>query len=239
MTHAPTRFPQYTLPFRHDPGYLRTDFLWGPSNEDAHAWLAGELAWPQSRLALWGAPGSGKTHLLHLWAAGNGGSRLTGAALPEREPHAPVAIDDADQCTQPTQLLHLLNWCGEAGLPVLLAGRTPPARWPVALPDLASRLCAVTAVMIAPPGEAELRALLARLLAGRQLRVSPTQQEWLLLRLPRTAAAMQEAAAQLDQLTLAAKRAPDLAVLQTVVASVASEDFVSPPETPRVSDVLR
>jgi chromosomal replication initiation ATPase DnaA len=50
---------------------------------------------------------------------------------------------------------------------VLLAARTPPAHWPVRLPDLASRLRATTAVEIAPPEDSLLRSLLARLLAER------------------------------------------------------------------------
>ena len=71
--------------------------------------------------------------------------------------------------TDETALLHLLNAAGEAGLPILLAAPAPPSRWPVRLPDLASRLRAITAVEIGPPEDALLRTLLARLLAERQL----------------------------------------------------------------------
>ncbi|MBN8901198.1 MAG: chromosomal replication initiator DnaA, partial [Rhodospirillales bacterium] len=70
--------------------------------------------------------------------------------------------------------------------------------WTIQLPDLASRLRAVTAIEIMPPEDSLLRALLARLLADRQLAVPAALQEWLLLRLPRTPAALREAVARLD-----------------------------------------
>ena len=114
-----------------------------------------------------------------------------------------LAVDDADCMAEEAALLHLLNLAAEAGQRVLLAGRAPPARWPVALADLRSRLRAMTAVGIRPPGEALLAALLRQDFARRQLRVEDGVQAWLLLHLPREAAAVAEAAARLDRAALA------------------------------------
>jgi chromosomal replication initiation ATPase DnaA len=97
-----------------------------------------------------------------------------------------------------------MNGVAEAGFPLLLAARLPPARWRVELPDLGSRLRATLAVAIAPAEDELLRALLARLLSERQLAVPAAVQDWLLLRLPRTAAAIRDAAARLDEAALAA-----------------------------------
>ncbi|MBV8616392.1 MAG: hypothetical protein JOY66_21840 [Acetobacteraceae bacterium] len=126
--------------------------------------------------------------------------------LPDDEPPTgPIAIDDADAVASDEQrLLHLLNAAAEAGQSVLLAARTPPSRWSVALPDLASRLRATAAVEIAPADDTLLADLLKRLLVARQLAVPEAVQSWLLLRLPRTPAAIREAAARLDRASLAA-----------------------------------
>jgi chromosomal replication initiation ATPase DnaA len=86
---------------------------------------------------------------------------------------------------------------------VLLAGRTAPAHWNVGLPDLASRLRAMSVVTVRPPDDALLSALLSQFLADRQLRVSQRVQEYLLSHLPRTGGALREAAARLDRLALA------------------------------------
>jgi len=184
--------------------YARADFLADDSNEAALAWLDRVADWPSGRLALWGPAGVGKTHLLRSLAATRGWRVLDGAALRGLPEPGAAAVDDADCVAEERALLHLINLCAERREPLLLAGRAPPARWPVALPDLASRLRATHAVPIGRPGDALLRALLAKHFADRQLRVAPEVQAWLLTRLPREAGALAEAAARLDRAALAA-----------------------------------
>jgi chromosomal replication initiation ATPase DnaA len=129
-----------------------------------------------------------------------------------------MAIDEADTAPE-RPLLHLMNVAAEADLPVLLAGRTPPARWGVGLPDLASRLRAVTAAQIHAAEDELLRRLFARLLAERQIALPATLQDWLRLRLPRTPGAMREAAARLDRAALASGGR----VTRSLAAAVLSE----------------
>jgi chromosomal replication initiation ATPase DnaA len=203
-----TDFPQLAFSFPHEPDYAGAPFVAAPSNEAALAWLDRTADWPDRRLALWGEPGCGKTHLLHRWARRTGADWLHGAALrgvPDA-PARPLAIDDADGAAEEIALFHLLNAAAEAGLPVLLTGRAAPARWPVRLPDLASRLRAITAVQIAAPDDTLLRVLLGRLLCERRVPVPEPVQDWMLRRLPRQASAMREAAALLDNAQLVAQR---------------------------------
>jgi chromosomal replication initiation ATPase DnaA len=218
---------QLALPFVYAPQFAGADFLAAASNAEALAWLRQPQAWPQGRLALWGGEGCGKTHLLHVWAERRAGTLLDGPALAAvglAPPDRPLAVDDADAAAE-RPLLHLLNAAAEAGQPVLLAAREPPGRWAVALPDLASRLRAVLAVQIRPAEETLLRTLLARLLADRQLHVPETLQEWLLARLPRTQAALREAAARLDHAALAAG-----GVSRSLAARVLAEMGTQPAE---------
>ena len=178
----------------------------GNANHEALAWLADPAGWPLHRLAVCGPEGAGKTHLLHAFAERTGGVLLPGGALRhlvDLPASGTVAVDDADAAAEPESLLHLLNAAAEAGLPVLLAGRTPPAQWPSPLPDLTSRLRATTAVALDLPDDEMLATLLARLLAERQLRVEPQVQSYLLARLPRTGGALREAACRLDRASLA------------------------------------
>ena len=144
-----------------------------------------------------------------------------------------LAVDDADLVRMTnTRLLHLLNAANEAGqLPCCFPGRTPPSRWKVRLPDLASRLRAAPAVELRRPEDALLRALLARLLADRQLAVDPGVQDWLLARLPRTAAAVRDAAGQLDRLALAAGRPVTRAIAARVAAGFERDESDEPSTT--------
>jgi chromosomal replication initiation ATPase DnaA len=199
---------QLALPFPREARPAAVDFVHAPSNDAAITWLDRVADWPQGRLALWGEAGSGKTHLLHRWADLSGAHYLTGPELPGLDvlpdlPNTPgLAIDDADAMAEEATLLHLLNAAAEVRLPVLLAARAPPARWPVRLRDLASRLRAMTAVEILPPDDLLLRVLLARLLSDRQHRVPLATQEWLLTRLPRSPATLREAVTRLDRASL-------------------------------------
>jgi chromosomal replication initiation ATPase DnaA len=216
---------QLPLPFVHRPGFAEVDFLEAPSNAVALNWLARTGDWPDERLALWGAAGCGKTHLLHLWANRNGAQLVAGPTLTQVPAPGLLAIDNADAASDEAVLLHTLNAAAEARQPVLIAARLPPARWTIGLPDLASRLRAITTVEIAAAEDSLLRMLLARLLAERQLLVTPAVQDWLLLRLPRSPAILHEVVARLDRASLAA-RTP----VTRALARLALDDLLSAEE---------
>lgn len=194
--------------------------------------------WPGGRLAVFGPAGTGKTHLLHVFAAHTGAVLLPGQAVRQAgsaPPARPLALDDADAVPAAEALLHLLNAAAEARQPVLLAARTPPSAWLYTLPDLASRLRATTAVALHDPDDGLLRALLARLLADRQLVVDEAVQDFLLARLPRSGDALREAACRLDRASLSLGRAVTRPVAAGVLADMEASDEASEAECNEVS----
>jgi chromosomal replication initiation ATPase DnaA len=217
---------QLLLPFPHAPGYDERDFVPASSNQDALAWL--ETDWPDRRLALWGPAGCGKSHLLHIWAQRTGARILTGPALTNQTlsdlasmPEiAALALDDTDTVQPEPPLLHLLNTARDRGLHVLLTGRTAPSRWPIRLPDLSSRLRAITAVEIRQPGDDLLTALLMHLLADRQLHVAQPVQDWLLTHLPRSPSILRQAVARLDRTSLTFGKP----ITRTLAARILADD---------------
>lgn len=195
---------QLALPLPVAASFDSRDVIADASNEAARLWLSRPEAWPLGRLALFGEAGLGKTHLARAAAACFGWRWLDGMGLrglPAPAPQGSV-VDDADCVADEAALLHLINLCAERGETLLLIGRDAPARWPIRLPDLASRLRATQAVGIGAPSDALLRALLAKFFADRQLRVEAEVQAWLLTRLPRNAASLAEAVARLDHAAL-------------------------------------
>jgi chromosomal replication initiation ATPase DnaA len=222
---------QLPLPIFPGPRFAEVDFREALSNADACAWLRRTADWPNHRLALWGDPGRGKTHLMHIWATRTGATLWHGPLLTDLPdlPAAGIALDDADAVTDETALFHLLNAGEEARLPILLAARASPSRWPVQLPDLASRLRAITAVQIGPPEDALLWALLARLLAERQLRPFPPDavQDWMVRHLPRTTAALHEAVSRLDAASLDQHRNITVPFAREVLADLLVSDEIS------------
>ena len=216
MTHA----RQFALPFNSETPYAAAHFFPSACNAEALTWLEDVSAWPSLRLAVHGAEGTGKTHLLHYFAARHHAALLPASAVRRfaQPPDAPaLGIDDADSIIDTEALLHLLNAAAERGMPVLLTGRAAPAYWDFKLPDLVSRLRATSAVALSDPDDDLLKALLARLLSDRQMAVPERIQNFLLARLPRTGHALREAAARLDRYSLAEGRAVTPALAQRVI----------------------
>ena len=217
---------QLALALPHVPALSAADFLPHEGARLALDLLAGAKPWPQDRLVLWGGPGTGKTHLLHVWARENGASIIAGPALREPFwPEGPVSIDDADQVPSEEALLHVLNAAAESKFRVLLTVTRPPARSRIRLADLASRLRATMAIEIGPQDDPMRAALLAKLLSERQLVVLPSVQKFILTRLPRTAAAVREAVGRLDAAALAAQSG----ISRTLAADCLADLFLNDP----------
>ena len=138
---------QLPLPLETRPALGREDFIVAEANRDAVAMIDRYPDWPAQAIALFGPAGSGKSHLASVWAA-RAGARIAGtAALDDAEA---VAIEDVDAGPPDAARDALVFGLIERGMPLLLTGREPPARWQATLPDLASRYRARLPAIPAP-----------------------------------------------------------------------------------------
>ena len=103
-------------------------------------------------------------------------------------------------------LFHLYNRIATRGGHILLVGRTPPARWPVALADLRSRLNVLPVAEITGPDDAMLAGLFAKLFRDRQLAVPGEVILYIVQRIERSCAAVARAVEALDRVSLAERR---------------------------------
>ena len=195
---------QLALDLPRRTAFGRADFMVSESNVAAVERIDRWPDWPSPTLVLHGAPGCGKTHLLHLWrerasALIVAGETLTAERLPHLLHEVPrrVAVDDADRASEPA-LLHLYNSCIEHHGSLLITVSRPPGSWPIALADLRSRLRAAPDVGIGPPDDALLGAVLVKHFADRQLHVAPEVIVYLLRRVDRSFAAAEKIVARLD-----------------------------------------
>jgi chromosomal replication initiation ATPase DnaA len=213
---------QLPIDLPHRPALGRADFLVSDCNTAALGWIERWPQWPARALVLYGPPGSGKSHLAELWRARSGGVLIAGEELARSDPielasRRAVALDDAGRAPE-RALLHLYNCIVEAGASLLVVAREAPASWPIALPDLASRLRAAPTVAIAPPDDALLAAVLVKHFADRQVRVAPGVIGFLLRRMERSFATAGALAERLDRLALGAGRPITVALARRVLA---------------------
>jgi DnaA regulatory inactivator Hda len=224
---------QLVLDLARRPALGRADFFVSGGNALALAQVDRWPDWPGGKLALIGPIGSGKTHLVHVWAARAEAVILDSAALggldvTSAPAAAAVAVEDCDAGltdTAETVLFHLHNRLAAGGGSLLVTGVEPPARWPLRLPDLASRLRAAPVAVLEAPDDALLAAVMVKLFDDRQLPVPSEVVDFLLSRMERSFEAAERLVARIDRLGLARRRA---VTLRLAAEALQAEDDPEP-----------
>jgi len=176
----------------------------GDSLQPVFAALQATTAWPYRTAVLSGPARSGKS-LMARWFEASG---------------AGVAIDDADRIDE-VDVFHRWNRAQAEGKPLLVIAQHPAGvadGWQIALPDLASRLGAALQLVIAPPDDTLLRALLGEHARRRGLVLGEPVLDWLVPRIERSHAAIETLVVMLDRLSLERKVPVTLALAREVLS---------------------
>lgn len=179
------------------------NFRPGP-NARVVAALRDALAPPHGAwLAISGASGTGKTHLLSAAvaaASGMGrrslmvnGRRLSREAAPDAlrgfQDSQLLCVDDLEgllgDAVWEEALFHLLNELRSGRATLVFATARPTAGLRVGLPDLASRLATATRLRLQPLGEGDKKALLLARAEEAGVRIAPEALDLLFKRVPR------------------------------------------------------
>jgi chromosomal replication initiation ATPase DnaA len=223
------RAAQLVLDLGHRPALAREDFLVAPCNEEAVAWLDRWPDWPSSAVILVGAAGAGKSHLARVWRARTSAASVEAASLRRSDPWAwlkpaPVCVvEDAPGGVDEQALLHLLNAATEAEGHLLITAVSPPSRWALRLPDLASRMRAAPIAELRAPDDALLGAVMVKLFADRQVTVTPEVVSYVLPRMERSFAALRALVVALDEAALAQARAVTVPLAREVLLDLSNE----------------
>jgi chromosomal replication initiation ATPase DnaA len=223
---------QLPLPLPARTALGREDFFVSPANAMAVAMIEGWQDWASRKCVLTGPEGAGKTHLAHVWAAQSGARIVAAADLPDADIPALatgcVCIEDVDRVAgdmaAERALFHLHNLVLAEGHALLLTARAAPWHWPLALPDLKSRVQGTQAAALPEPDDALLAALLAKLFGDRQIVPAPDVIPYLLGRMPRSYRAAQRIVAALDREALARKGAVTRPLAARVMEALEEED---------------
>ena len=238
---------QRTFDWPVRPALGREDFLVAPCNEAAVAWLDRWPEWPGPALMIHGPTGSGKSHLAEVWRRRSGAelieasgladvaeaSGLTEAARGAAREAKALVVDGLGGQIDEHALLHLHNALAERGGHLLLTASAPPAHWPLALPDLASRLRLAPAVALGMPDDTLLGALMLKLFADRQIAVAPEVPAYVVPRIERTFEAVARLVERLDRAALAEGRAITVPLVRAVLSASNTKPLAAPDAVPR------
>lgn len=193
MRETPRQLP---LIMEHQPGYNREDLIVTQSNRAAVEHIDRWPHWVTPVAVLAGPTGAGKTHLSEIWRETTGAFRARATRIDdqviERAAEQPILIDDIGaEPFDETGLFHLINTIRQnaaqgIGPSLLMTSRIWPAGWNTKLPDLASRLKAVTIIEIAEPDDVLLSGVIHKLFADRQISVEPFVVDYLVGRMERS-----------------------------------------------------
>lgn len=181
-----------------------------------------------------GPPASGKTHLLKAaWRrARERGIRAGYLPLEEAAMLDPELVEGWGELDFVTldalekiagfdawerALFRMIEALRERGATLTVAGRLPPDRIGLELPDLASRLAWGPVYALQPPDDAGLAALAIHLARARGLDLQDSVAAWLVKRVTRDPAGVTEAIERLDHAALAAQRRLTVPFLREVL----------------------
>ena len=186
------------------------DFFVSQANAQAFAMVTAPDTWPDGKLVLTGLTGAGKSHLAGIHQSAQNAECLQAADIPPdfQSDTTAIVIEDMELLPRKSEeaVFHLHNNLRARGGTLLMTAQVPPARWRIALPDLASRMQATAVVNIAGPDDALLGALIMKLFADRQISPAPALVKYLASRIERSYAAAAQIVDRLDAAALAQQR---------------------------------
>ncbi len=225
---------QLSLEFTHQPYMGKDDFIIAPCNAEAFHAVNSWPDWPFFALCIYGPQNCGKTHLSRIFS--DRVSVLTRYPYPipcieaEKitlemplllfEKHPCLVVENLTPHLNQEAMFHLYNLYRNQGGNILFTARQAPARLPVTLPDLRSRLSIVPAIEISEPDDELLSALIIKLFMDRQITVSLDIVNYILVNMERSFAYAHKLVAEIDNISLAYKRAVSVAIVKEAIAQL-------------------
>lgn len=187
----------------------------------------------ETQVYVWGAPQTGKSHLLQAVCHRATGLGLASAYLPlagfggdaevlrDLERVEVLALDDVEavigQSAWERALFNVINASRERGHRLVFASRVNPVHLPVALPDLASRLLWGPVFHLRPLDDEAKLAALTRRASRRGFELPEEAARYMLRRHPRDLGYLLGLLDAIDAATLAAQRRATLPFIRRVL----------------------
>lgn len=220
---------QFTFSFPIQRSFKSEDYFINATNKDIAHYIHQWPAWPHFCSILYGATGSGKSHLGHIYQERSQAFSLNAEELEtttvERLSPCSLLIDDLPLDSelsekQEENLFHLYNWVRNEQKTLLILTHSSPANWRIRLPDLRSRLRAATLLKLPLPDDDLLTRIYIKLFADHQLSVSLSVISYLVKFGERSFTAAYRVVEMLSQQSLSEKKRITISLVREAIKNI-------------------
>ena len=134
------------------------------------------------------------------------------------EEHKCLIIENLENLSDQESLFHIYNLFRDEGGNILFTANTAPARLPITLPDLRSRLNILPAIEIKTPDNDLLSALLIKLFDDRQITPSPEVINYMLNNMQRSFSYARRLVEEIDNISLERKHAITISIVKEAIS---------------------
>ena len=193
--------------FNHKKNYELDDFFVSKSNFLVHKSLFNNVN-PEKYIYLKGPSKSGKTHIGQLW------QKINNALLFNYNNYDQIIyqkknifIDNFTFKLEEEKLFHLINYCYNNNLKILITSSISPSEYIFKIMDLSSRLKSFYFIEILDPDDELINNLLIKLLYDRQIQINNKEIfSYIVKRINRTYLDIYNFINRIDNLSLSKKR---------------------------------
>lgn len=187
--------------------YLKDDYVVSKANEEIYDIICNSNQYwgiipYKTILFIIGSEASGKTHLAHIWSELYGSVFIQSFNEIYQYDASGYIVDDISRIEE-EELLHIINYLNEEKKLLLITSRKMPT---IILPDLASRIKAISTKYIGHIDDYMMKILLTKYFVQYSLDVSVDVIDFLNMRLERNFAEIKNFIFKLDNLALKTRR---------------------------------
>lgn len=226
---------QIPLDLSMRPAHGMEDYLIGPGNAEAVAWIDRWPDWPAPLLVISGPAASGKTHLAAVWSERTNATLIGPDHLAQSSAEELAGLGDhlvidgidlwiGDRESE-TTLFHLYNIFREEKRSFLVTSRMNPTQSDFVIADLASRFRAAPVATIKAPDDMLLGSVLIKLFSDRQLPVGNEVVAYILPRMERSFVAARDIVENADKLAYARKKGISIPLIRQVLAELQTDSY--------------
>lgn len=197
--------------------YATEEFITSVANLTAFNAINNYEKWPNRSLLIIGEEGSGKTHLCSIWQ-----SKANAKKIYEEDESLlfsnefGLVFENIEKCRNESFLFHLINFCKENGIYLLLTAEFMPE---FKLKDLASRISSMLKIEIRSPDEDLLKTLMHKRFSEMQIKVESEVVEYLFTRITRSYSFVKTFTQEINKLSLQEKRSITIPLARKMLES--------------------